>query len=400
MGQLDLRRLRLLRELRDRGTVTAVGAALHMTSSAVSQQLALLARDVGAPLLEPHGRRVRLTDAARLLLRHADLLFAQLEVAQTELDAYVSGAAATVRLDCFATSVAALAVPAMRRVALDAPQLTLRLREADTEEALDRLVRDETDVVVGLDGEVRVDDARFTRTPLLVDPLDVVLPSGHPRAAAADLRLADLAERAVDRAARRPVPRHRRTGMRPRRFHAADRAHGRQLRLGLRPGPGRPRRRAGTADVRRRPGAGPDRADAPGAAAEPPGVALRPRGSATGRRTCAWSRRRSARPRTSWRNLSVSLNGSVRKLLVDAGRRLSEDRNMKSRFLILALLWGSSFTLIKEALAGLAPPRNWCWRGWPSARPSCSPWPPRAAPSCRATSRCTGTWPRPRSSAT
>ncbi|GID91800.1 LysR family transcriptional regulator [Amorphoplanes digitatis] len=193
MGQLDLRRLRLLRELRDRGTVTAVGAALHMTSSAVSQQLALLARDVGAPLLEPHGRRVRLTDAARLLLRHADLLFAQLEVAQTELDAYVSGAAATVRLDCFATSVAALAVPAMRRVALDAPQLTLRLREADTEEALDRLVRDETDVVVGLDGEVRVDDARFTRTPLLVDPLDVVLPSGHPRAAAADLRLADLA---------------------------------------------------------------------------------------------------------------------------------------------------------------------------------------------------------------
>jgi DNA-binding transcriptional LysR family regulator len=193
MGQIDLRRLRLLRELRDRGTVTAVGAALHMTSSAVSQQLALLAKDVGAPLLEPHGRRVRLTDAAWLLLRHADLLFAQLEVAQTELDAYVSGAAATVRMDCFATAVGALAVPAMRRLGEDAPRLTVRIREADTEEALDRLLRDETDVVVGLDGEVRVDDARFTRTPLLVDPLDLVLPSGHPRAGADELRLADLA---------------------------------------------------------------------------------------------------------------------------------------------------------------------------------------------------------------
>jgi DNA-binding transcriptional LysR family regulator len=193
MGQIDLRRLRLLRELRDRGTVTAVGNALHMTSSAVSQQLALLARDVGTPLLEPHGRRVRLTDAARLLLGHADLLFAQLELAQTELDAYVSGAAATVRLDCFATAVPALAVPALTRLTRDAPRLTLRVREADTEEALDRLLRDETDVVVGLDGEVRVDDARFTRTPLLVDPLDVVLAAGHPLASPADLRLSDLA---------------------------------------------------------------------------------------------------------------------------------------------------------------------------------------------------------------
>jgi DNA-binding transcriptional LysR family regulator len=68
------------------------------------------------------------------------------------------------------------------------------VREADTEEALDRLLRDETDVVVGLDGEVRVDDARFARTPLLVDPLDVIVPAGHSRAAAPDLCLADLAE--------------------------------------------------------------------------------------------------------------------------------------------------------------------------------------------------------------
>lgn len=192
MGQIDLRRLRLLRELRDRETVTAVATALHMTSSAVSQQLAQLARDVGTPLLEPHGRRVRLTDAARLLLRHADVLFAQLEQAHSEMAAYVAGAAATVRVDAFTTAIPALAVPAMRRLATAEPRLTVQLQEADTEQALDRLLRDDTDLVIGLDGDVRVDDPRFARRPLLVDPMDVVLPGTHPLAGG-PLELADLA---------------------------------------------------------------------------------------------------------------------------------------------------------------------------------------------------------------
>ena len=192
MGQIDLRRLRLLRELRDRGTVTAVAAAMHMTSSAVSQQLAQLAKDVGAPLLEPHGRRVRLTAAADLLLRHADLLFAQVEQAQTEIDAYVSGAAATVRVDCFSTAIPTLAVPAMRHLAATRPRLTCELHEVDTEEAVDRLLRDDTDLVVGLDGVLRVDDPRYGRRPLLIDPMDVALPAGHPLADK-PLQLTDLA---------------------------------------------------------------------------------------------------------------------------------------------------------------------------------------------------------------
>jgi DNA-binding transcriptional LysR family regulator len=195
MGQIDLRRLRLLRELRDRGTVTAVATATHLTSSAVSQHLAQLGRDVGAPLLEPHGRRVRLTPAAELLLRHADVLFDALEQAQTEIDAYVSGAAATVRVDCFATAIPTLAVPAMRQLAATEPNLTVHLNEADTEVALDRLLRDDTDLVVGLVGEVRVDDPRFGRRPLLVDPMDVALPAGHPLAGK-PIELADLAAEA------------------------------------------------------------------------------------------------------------------------------------------------------------------------------------------------------------
>src|SRR6185436_1411560 len=65
---LELRRLRLLRELHQRGTIAAVADALQFTPSAVSQQLAMLEREAGVPLLERSGRGVRLTDAALVLV--------------------------------------------------------------------------------------------------------------------------------------------------------------------------------------------------------------------------------------------------------------------------------------------------------------------------------------------
>jgi len=71
---LELRRLRLLRELHERGTIAAVADALQFTPSAVSQQLAMLEREAGVALLERAGRGVRLTDAAVVLVGHADAL--------------------------------------------------------------------------------------------------------------------------------------------------------------------------------------------------------------------------------------------------------------------------------------------------------------------------------------
>ena len=71
---LDLRRLRLLRELHERGTVAAVADALQFTPSAVSQQLAVLEREAGVPLLEKAGRGLRLTDPALVLVAHAEAL--------------------------------------------------------------------------------------------------------------------------------------------------------------------------------------------------------------------------------------------------------------------------------------------------------------------------------------
>jgi DNA-binding transcriptional LysR family regulator len=80
----------------------------------------------------------------------------------------------------------------VRHLAATRPGLTVQLHEADTEIALDRLLRDDTDLVVGLDGEVRVDDPRFGRRALMVDPMDVALPAGHPLTGR-PIRLTDLA---------------------------------------------------------------------------------------------------------------------------------------------------------------------------------------------------------------
>jgi DNA-binding transcriptional LysR family regulator len=81
----DLHRLRLLRELEHRGTITAVAAALSYSPSTISQQLSLLETEAGVPLLEPVGRRVRLTPQAEILVRHADIVLRQMEAAEAEI---------------------------------------------------------------------------------------------------------------------------------------------------------------------------------------------------------------------------------------------------------------------------------------------------------------------------
>src|SRR5918992_2465903 len=84
---LELRRLRLLRELRQLGTIAAVADALQFTPSAVSQQLGMLEREAGVPLLERAGRGVGLTHAALVLVEHADGLLRRAELAEADLAA-------------------------------------------------------------------------------------------------------------------------------------------------------------------------------------------------------------------------------------------------------------------------------------------------------------------------
>ncbi|MCX4747886.1 LysR family transcriptional regulator [Kitasatospora sp. NBC_01287] len=195
MTDWDLKKLRVLRALHECGTVTAAGARLNLTPSAVSQQLAALARQVGAPMVEPYGRRVRLTAAARLVLRHADRVFGQLEQAEAELAGYLHGEAGEVRVGAFATAITALVVPAVVRLRESAPRLAVRVVEAEAAEAVALLAAGAVDVSVSLNVRGSAgEDPRFVQVPVLDDPLDVALPLEHPWARREGLRLAELAD--------------------------------------------------------------------------------------------------------------------------------------------------------------------------------------------------------------
>ncbi|MCG6494844.1 LysR family transcriptional regulator [Kitasatospora sp. A2-31] len=193
MGEWDLRRLRVLRAVDECGTVTGAAERLRLSPSAVSQQVSALAKQLGAPMLEPYGRRVRLTPAARLVLRHAEPVFGQLEQAEAELAGYLHGEAGELRVGAFATAIAGLLVPAIARLRECAPRLAVQVVEAEAAGAYGLLAAGEVDLALSLAVQPGGGDPRFVQSVLLSDPLDVALPPGHPLAGAPRLRLADLA---------------------------------------------------------------------------------------------------------------------------------------------------------------------------------------------------------------
>lgn len=191
---MDVRRLRLLRELADRGTVTAVAEALSYTPSAVSQQLRALQAEVGVALTEPAGRGLRLTDAGRSLAARADEILAALYRAEAELDTYRSTPRGVVRVASF-PSGAALLLPGLLRRMAEHPKVRLECRDIDmTPTDVTRLAADFDLVVTHRDDHAPpFDDQRMAITPLLREPLDVALPIGHPLADRERLELTELA---------------------------------------------------------------------------------------------------------------------------------------------------------------------------------------------------------------
>lgn len=195
MKDWDLRKLQVLRALQETGTVTAAAAALRMTPSAVSQQLSALSKQAGAPVIEAQGRGVRLTGAAHVLLRHADVVFAQLERAGAELEGYTLCEAGEVRVGAIATAITRLVVPASRHLRQNFPRVTLSIRQAEAAEVYEQLAGGDVDLAVTLAVHApSARDPRFHRIALLADPLDVALPIGHSWAARPGLRLANLAQ--------------------------------------------------------------------------------------------------------------------------------------------------------------------------------------------------------------
>lgn len=128
---LDVRRLRLLRELARRGTIAAVAEALAFSPSAVSQQLAVLEREAGLPLLERTGRRVRLTPAGETLVRHADAVLERLERAGADLAQARGGLAGALRVGAFPTATRAIVPAALTALARRHPGLEPMVSEID-----------------------------------------------------------------------------------------------------------------------------------------------------------------------------------------------------------------------------------------------------------------------------
>lgn len=191
---MDIRRLRLLRELADRGTVNAVAKALHYTPSAVSQQIRSLQVEVGVQLTEPSGRGLRLTDAGRALAARADDVLAALDRAQVEVDSFRSGLRGTVRIALF-PSGALLLLPGLLRWAADQRELQLECRDIDmTPPEVPGLTADFDIVVTHRDDQAEPFAAeRMEVTPLLREPIDVALPHGHPLATREQVELTELA---------------------------------------------------------------------------------------------------------------------------------------------------------------------------------------------------------------
>jgi DNA-binding transcriptional LysR family regulator len=192
---IDLRLLHTLRVLHSEGTVTATARALHLSPSAVSQQLRQLARQAEAELLRQDGRRLRLTPAGRVLLRHADVLHAQWEQARAELNEHDVSGVHSLRIEGFATSIASLLVPVASELAGHQPPVRVYIHESDTQLSYQRLLADQADVAVQAPhpDSPAVDDPRFTQEPLLDDFLDLVVPAGHPLAGHGPVDLSEAA---------------------------------------------------------------------------------------------------------------------------------------------------------------------------------------------------------------
>jgi len=193
---IDVRRLRVLLELRARGTIGATAAAMYLTPSAVSQQIASLSREVGVPLLVRHGRGVRLTPQARVLLEHAVAFQTQLERARADLAAFDDGLVGRVVIGAFATAISAVIAPALATLRSERPQLRVSVEEVEAPECFRQLDGGYLDMVVTVDyrGGPPHNDPRYVRRDLMVDPFEVALPAGHPLAAAETIALENLAD--------------------------------------------------------------------------------------------------------------------------------------------------------------------------------------------------------------
>ncbi|MGI8667065.1 MAG: LysR family transcriptional regulator [Jatrophihabitans sp.] len=192
---LDVGRLRLLREVAVRGSIAAAAREVGLSSSAVSQQLAILEREAGTPLLDRSPRGVLLTGAGEALVARARSILELLEQARADLDRLTGELSGHVRIGTVASAAAALVSEAAIRLSADHADLELSVSIAEPERSIEQLVRGDLDVaVVDVYDRIPVPVPEYLLAlELCTEPL-VVIGAAGAFPARAKLSLAGLAQ--------------------------------------------------------------------------------------------------------------------------------------------------------------------------------------------------------------
>jgi len=190
---LDVKRMRILKEVADRGSFSAAAEALSYTQSAVSQQIAALEREAGTQLVTRGSRGIRLTEAGEALVRHADAILTRLADAEAELAAIAGLRGGRLRLAAFPTVGATLMPLAIARFRDRHPDIELTVRQLEPEDSLPLLKCGEIDIALTIEPDPIMDTEGLDSTFLLDDPMFVALPLDHPLANKSRVRMKDLA---------------------------------------------------------------------------------------------------------------------------------------------------------------------------------------------------------------
>lgn len=193
---LDVKRLRILREVAARGSFSAAAASLYLSQSAVSQQIATLEREVGMRLLERTREGTRPTDAGRVLVEHADAAIARLEEAERELAAIAGLEGGEVRIASFPSASATLLTMAVSDFVGRHPKVRLSVTEAEPEESLPQLRAGELDLALTFDyPKAPTEEERdIERALLLTESMHVALPANHRLAGKPMVNMSDLGD--------------------------------------------------------------------------------------------------------------------------------------------------------------------------------------------------------------
>jgi DNA-binding transcriptional LysR family regulator len=190
---LDVRRMRVLREVAVKGSFSAAAESLSFTQSAISQQIAALEREAGTTLVQRSARGVRLTDAGEAVVRHTEAIMARLAEAEAELEAIAGLRGGRLRMAAFESAGATLMPLAIAAFRQQHPAVELSMSMSEPEDCVPLLRSGELDLGIVFEPAVTQADDGIERVHLLEDPMYLVLPRDHPLANRRRVRLADLA---------------------------------------------------------------------------------------------------------------------------------------------------------------------------------------------------------------